>query len=293
MLRGLPASIILHGAVVFGGAVAWPYIAPEREAEVLIPVTMDVQLDVVTNFAPVVRREVVPEELEEQPEEEVLEEDILEDEDSEEVEIGDDELETTDVRELEQDQAPEEESTEVSEDTEEKDEPDKPEEAEDKQDTARNRTPDSLDDLLSDSSKLFSEVKTSERKPVKKRDKKILVDETQVEDPRKGVGDRSKETARIEALIYSQMIECWDGVLDQPNYERLQVTVTFKLTEDGRLDGDVERVNPKSIPVGDRPMRVAVERALRAARKCAPYRIPKDARVSHDEWKDVILDIGH
>lgn len=291
MLRGLPASIILHGAVVFGGAVAWPYIAPEREAEVLIPVSMDVQLDVVTNFAPVVRREIVPEEPDVEPEEESLEEDIIEDEDVDEVEVGDDELETTDVRELEQDQALEEEALESSEDIE--DEEDEPEEPEDKKVEAQNREPDALEDLLSDSSKLFSEVKQTERTPVKKREKKILVDESQVKEPRKGVGDKSKETARIEALIYSQMIECWETVLDQPNYERLQITVKFTLTKDGQLDGNVERVSPKNIAVGDRPMRVASDRALRAARRCAPYRIPKDAQVSYDEWKDVILDIGH
>lgn len=291
MLRGLPASIILHGAVVFGGAVAWPYIAPEREAEVLIPVSMDVQLDVVTNFAPVVRREIVPEEPDVEPEEEAVEEDIIEDEDVDEVEVGDDELETTDVRELEQDQALEEEALESSEDIE--DEEDEPEKPEDKKVEAQNREPDALEDLLSDSSKLFSEVKQTERTPVKKREKKILVDESQVKEPRKGVGDKSKETARIEALIYSQMIECWETVLDQPNYERLQITVKFTLTKEGQLDGNVERVSPKNIAVGDRPMRVASDRALRAARRCAPYRIPKDAQVSYDEWKDVILDIGH
>ena len=114
-----------------------------------------------------------------------------------------------------------------------------------------------------------------------------------MEEPRRGVGDRSRETARIEALIYSQMVECWETVLDQPNYERLQVTVRFRLKEDGSLDGDVELVNPRRVPIGDRPMRVATERALRAARKCAPYRIPKDALISYDEWKNVVLDIGH
>lgn len=292
MLRGLPASIVIHGAVIFGGAVAWPYIAPERESEVLVPVTLDVQLDIVTNLAPVFRREVVPEEAEPDLEDDALEEDVVE-EDAEEIELGDDEIETTDVRELEQQQALEEESTEASDDIEEEEEPDEPEEAEEKQADARNREPDPLADLLSDSSKLFSEVKQTERRPVKKREKKILVDESKVKEPRKGVGDKSKETARIEALIYSQMIECWDGVRDQPNYERLQITVSFTLTETGKLDGDVDRLAPKNIAVGDRAMRLASDRALRAARRCAPYRIPKDAVASYDEWKDVILDIGH
>jgi len=284
MLRGLPASIILHGAVVFGGAVAWPYIAPEREVEDIIPVTLEIQLDMTTNFAPIIRRDPVPEpeEPEPEPEEEVVEEDPIEDEDTEEVEVGDDELETTDVRELAEEQTPPEDVVAETDDAEEETPEDEPKEE-----------PDILADITGDASKLFSEVKQTKREPVQPKEKKILVDETEVREPRKGVGDKSKETARIEALIYSQMIECWDGVLDQPDYERLQVTVKFRLAEDGSLDGNVDLVNPSRVPVGDTPMRVATERALRAARKCAPYRIPKDALVSFDEWKDVVLDIGH
>ena len=286
MLRGLPASILIHGAVVFGGAVAWPYIAPEREVEDIVPVTLDIELDVTTNLAAIIRPEPKPEPEIPEPEEDPAEE-IVEDPkpDAEDVETGEDELETTDVREIE----PESKVEEVVDPLESEDATIVPE---DEKETDQ-REPDSFDDILGDASKLFSEEKKTARRDTIKRDKKILVDETKVEEPRKGVGDRSRETARIEALIYSQMIECWEGVLDQPNYERLQVTVKFRLKEDGSLDGDVELVNPRRVPVGDRPMRLATERALRAARKCTPYRIPKDALVSFDEWKDVVLDIGH
>ena len=286
MLRGLPASILIHGAVVFGGAVAWPYIAPEREVEDIVPVTLDIELDVTTNLAAIIRPEPKPEPEIPEPEEDPAEE-IVEDPepDAEDVETGEDELETTDVREIE----PESKVEEVVDPLESEDATIVPEDEEEKD----QREPDSFDDILGDASKLFSEEKKTARRDPIKQDKKILVDETKVEEPRKGVGDRSRETARIEALIYSQMIECWEGVLDQPNYERLQVTVKFRLKEDGSLDGDVELVNPRRVPVGDRPMRLATERALRAARKCTPYRIPKDALVSFDEWKDVVLDIGH
>ena len=286
MLRGLPASILIHGAVVFGGAVAWPYIAPEREVEDIVPVTLDIELDATTNLAAIIRPEPKPEPEIPEPEEDPAEE-IVEDPepDAEDVETGEDELETTDVREIE----PESKVEEVVDPLESEDATIIPE---DEKETDQ-REPDSFDDILGDASKLFSEEKKTTRRDPIKQDKKILVDETKVEEPRKGVGDRSRETARIEALIYSQMIECWEGVLDQPNYERLQVTVKFRLKEDGSLDGDVELVNPRRVPVGDRPMRLATERALRAARKCTPYRIPKDALVSFDEWKDVVLDIGH
>ena len=285
MLRGLPASIILHGAVVFGGAVAWPYIAPERQVEDFVPVTLDIELDVTTNLAPIIRRAPEPEPEEPEPEEEVIEEIIEEEPEAEDLESGEDELETTDIREIE----PEPEIEEIIDPVEDENAPIVPEEREEPEP----REPDTFDDILGDASKLFSEEKKTQRRDPIKQDKKILVDETKVREPRKGVGDRSRETARIEALIFSQMVQCWDTVLDQPNYERLQVTVKFSLNEDGSLDGDVELVNPRRVPIGDRPMRVATERALRAARKCAPYRIPKDALVSYDEWKDVVLDIGH
>ena len=285
MLRGLPASIILHGAVVFGGAVAWPYIAPEREVEEIVPVTLDIQIDTTTNLAPIIRREPEPEEPEPEPEEEVTEDVVEEEPEADDIETGEDELETTDVREIE----PEQEFEEVIDPVESEDAPIIPEEKEEPEP----REPDTFDDILGDASKLFSEEKKTQRRDTIKQDKKILVDETKVEEPRKGVGDRSRNTARMEARIYSKMIQCWEGVLDQPNYERLQVTVKFRLKENGELDGDVELVNPRRVPIGDRPMRLATERALRAARKCAPYPISKDDLVSFDEWKNVTLDIGH
>ena len=121
-----------------------------------------------------------------------------------------------------------------------------------------------------------------------KQEKKILVDETQVKEPRKGVGDRSRETAQVEAMIASQMSICWDDVIDLPNPERLNVIIRVALNEDGSLDGDVQLVEPRRSPIGDRPMRVAIERALRAARKCAPYRLPKEAQTSYEGGWDVI-----
>ena len=145
MLRGLPASIILHGAVIFGGAIAWPYIAPERAVEEFVPVSLDIQLDVVTNIAPVIRRDPEPEPEVPEPEEETIE-DVIEEEDpdAEEVEVGEDELETTDVRELEQAPAEEEEAVDLGEDAEEEPEPEELEEPEEKQVEPRSREPDTL-----------------------------------------------------------------------------------------------------------------------------------------------------
>lgn len=289
MIRGLPASILLHGALVMGGSIAWPYIAPERAIEEFVPVELDIQLDLVTNFAPIVRRNIEPDLPEPEPEEEPLIEEIEDaEEDAEEVELAEDELDTTDVRELEATEN-KEETAAIADEADELEEPDADDEelAE-----ADGREPDPLADLLAESDKLFSEVKTTERKPVVKQEKKILVDETKVEAPRKGVGDRTKETARIEAMIASQMKVCWDDVIDLPNPERLNVEIRVSLTDSGALERDVELLVPRRPPVGDRPMGVAIERALRAARKCAPYRLPKDALSSYDEWKVINFRIG-
>lgn len=295
MLRGLPGSIILHGAIIFGGAVAWPYIAPERPVEELIvPVTLEMQLDSVTNVAPVIRREPEPEAPEPEPEEEpAAEEEVIEEEeDAEEIEEAEEDLDTTDIRELPQEPEPEEEFAEIEDDAEKNEEEPEPEEDEQEQMQAQTRDPDPLASVLGDASDLFSEVKQRERQPVKKQEKKILVDETEVREPQRGIGDPSKETARIQAMIASQMRVCWDDVIDLPNPERLNVVIRVSLAEDGSLDGDVQLVDPRRAPVGDRPMKVAVERALRAARKCAPYRLPKDALSSYDEWKDIKFRIG-
>ncbi len=285
MLRGLPASIIFHGAIIFGGTVAWPYIAPERETieEIILPITVDMQLDTTANFAPIVSRIPEPEEEEiEVPEPEQPDEF---EEESEETEIAEDDIDTTDVRE-QQEAPPPEESSEFAD-----------EDADEEQERAELETPaeatktepDSFDDFLNQNRELFSEKRQSSKPPPMRPKKIELDDETPVR-PQQGVGDPSRNTLRVIDLITNKLkTECWQGVQDLPNPERLVVTLRIKLTIDGKPDGEAILVNPSRPPTGDTIMRTAVQRALRAARKCE-YDLPEGAAETYEEWKDVRIN---
>lgn len=284
MLRGLPASIIFHGAIVFAGSVAWPYIAPDRDVveEVIIPITVDMQLDSVANFAPIVSRRVEPEEEIEEPTPE--EPDVFEEE-SDETEITEDDLDTTDVRE-EQEAPPPEESSEFAEEEAEPEE--ERAEIETPAEAAKNE-PDSFDDFLNQNKELFSEKRQSS-KPTPQRPKKIELEDERPVRSQQGVGDPSKNTLRVIDLITNKLkTECWQGVQDLPNPERLVVTLRIKISADGKPDGEAVLVNPSRPPVGDTIMRTAVQRALRAARKCE-YDLPEGSADTYEEWKDVVIN---
>jgi hypothetical protein len=59
------------------------------------------------------------------------------------------------------------------------------------------------------------------------------------------------------------------------------------LNRDGTLDGDAELISPRRARIGDRFMQQAIDRALRAARTCAPYQLPED---DYDVWNEITLN---
>ena len=63
MIRGLPASILLHAAVIGAGYVVWPYVASTAtESEfVIVPVEL-VDVGEMTNVAPILEPEAPDEE---------------------------------------------------------------------------------------------------------------------------------------------------------------------------------------------------------------------------------------
>lgn len=294
MWRGIPASVVLHAGVIFGGMVVWPFVSPPRSTDfVIVPIEL-VAIAPTTNIAPSVRRE--PEE-EPEPEEEEAPpptEDVIEDPDA----IPDEELVEEDNTppppppeeepEPEPDVIPEEAEPE-EEEPEPEPEPE-PEEEEPEPVRAEPEQNDPLDDILGEASNLFDRARNEpKRAPVVSRAPEPVV-ETPTE-VRRGAGDRSGMTARVETILISQLKLCWDDVVDLPNPQRLQVTVRMQLNIDGTLRSGVEVVSPRRT-IGDRPMQVAVERALRAVRKCAPYRLPEGSETYYDEWNDVTVNIG-
>lgn len=289
MWRGLPASVILHAGVIFGGMVVWPFVSPPRSTEfVVVPIEL-VAIAPTTNIAPSVQRE--PEE-EPEPEEAPppQEEDVIEDPEA----IPDEDVVEEDAAPPpppppEEEPEPEPEplpSEEVEPEPEEEPEPEpepEPVRAEPEQD-------DPLDDILGEASNLFDRARNEPRRAPTPTPRTTPAVETPAE-RRQGAGDRSGMTARVEAILISQLKLCWDDVVDLPNPERLQVTLRMQLQIDGSLKSDVEVIRPRRT-IGDRPMQVAVERALRATRKCAPYQLPEGSETFYEEWKDVTVNVG-
>ena len=84
--------------------------------------------------------------------------------------------------------------------------------------------------------------------------------------------------------LRSQIQQCWNipaGALDAEN---LRVSIKFKLTPAGEVDGRPEVLDGG----GNSPIhRAAAESARRAILKCGPYNLPAE---KYDAWADVIVN---
>ena len=301
MLRGLPASLALHGAVVAAGYIAWPYVSEPIQSEVAVRIEL-VELGTETSVAPRIERDPEDADPEDDPPPPELENylDDLEEvpEPPEEVPPEAPEPEPEPQEAAPPEEAAPEEVAPLPDDAPE--EPSEPEpeaepEPEPKPEPVR-REPerDPLDDVLGEASNLFDRTPREPRKqpPPRPPEDQELTDEPAPSVGQRGAGDNTGNTQTVVNMIESQMMICWDDVTDLPNPERLNVTIRLTLARDGTLKRDAQLVSPPRAPIGDRPMQVAIERALRAARKCAPYRLPEQALDYYEDWDDVTLNIG-
>jgi len=297
MLRGLPASIAFHAAVLGAGYVAWPYVSNTegRESElVIVPIEL-IELGEINNIVPVIEPEPETPPEDEEPaaeEEEAPEpenEEPLPEEDVDET-LPEDEIEQTQESAPPEETEPEDVVPDLTPDpvTEPEDEEPEPE-PEPKAPVQRQNS--DFDDFLNQADSTFqSERETRRKRPEPKPQPKPLLEDTppQPQTPRHGAGERTASTARLEALLYSYVRPCWTGVDDLPNPENLNVRMSAELDENGNLN-NLRLVEPARRPVGRQPMGIAVDRALRAVRKCAPYKLPRD---DYSEWRDIKINLG-
>ncbi len=107
---------------------------------------------------------------------------------------------------------------------------------------------------------------------------------------RAGTGDRSANTASLQAHIRRELRTYWRDVSDLPTEDQIEVTVRFKLNRDGSIDGSAELVSPRSRPVGRKG--IAVDRALIATRKYfeeSRLRLPEE---HYSQWQEVDVVFG-
>lgn len=290
MLRGLPASIVLHAAVIASGYLVLPTLGRDiTSVSVIVPIEL-VEISDVTNIAPRVEREdAEPEEVPPPLE------DFLDDLDT----IAPEDLDEP-LSEEEAPTAPQEPEIIPDPDVvpEPEDEPEAPEEQpEEPQDRPVLEDPpvDPLDDILGAADNLFDRTprEPNRRTPSPPPQAETLQDENPGQaTTRRGAGERTDNTARVESFLVQQLFLCWDDVDDLPNPERLNVTFKMTLNKDGTIKSGPTLVDPARAPIGDRAMGVAIDRALRAARRCAPYTLPEDAADYYDDWDEVTLNLG-
>ncbi|MBK6704669.1 MAG: hypothetical protein IPG56_13575 [Caulobacteraceae bacterium] len=106
---------------------------------------------------------------------------------------------------------------------------------------------------------------------------------------RQGAGQGTAEVAamedRVRSLVQRHLERCWRMPLDQPDPERLIVTLEFELDRNGNLRGPPRVTSPRNTTF-DPPMRVAVDNAVRAVTTCDPYPFATDPVVAdhYDTW---------
>ena len=296
MIRGLPASIIAHAAVLSASYFTFPYWGSASRVYATDIEAVDVnfaELGEITNIAPLIAQEpeepeeeTVPEEPEEDiPEEDPVDEEILEAE--------------VDASKPDEPEPVEEDPEDVLPDFEEDRPEDEPEQPPEKEPDPTPKPPrDPLADFLNQSETTFkSEIETRRKdpepqpKPPEELPKTALKDAPKPVETRnrRGAGERNGNTARLEALIVSRIRnECWAGVDDLPNPERYNVQMKLLLNENGTV-ADLTLVSPRRRPIGSSYTGTAADRALRAVNKCAPYRLPRD---DYEMWKEINVYLG-
>jgi len=291
MIRGLPASILAHAAVFGASYVTFPYWSSSARVFATELEAVDVnfaEIGEITNIAPLVETEpeeepAAPEEPEEEPQDPV-EEDLPE----AEQEVA--EAESAPPEENPEDVLPDFTPDEPDEEPETEPEPEK------EPDPAPRRPNDDLMNLLSQSESTFrseqaTRKKQPEPKPITPEPQTALENAPKPAETRdrRGSGERNANTARLEAIIVSRIRnECWAGVDDLPNPERYNVQMNLKLNQDGSIE-ELSLIDPKRRPIGSSFMGTAIDRALRAVRKCEPYRLPSE---DYEEWKEIDFYLG-
>ncbi|MEL8055515.1 MAG: hypothetical protein AAGK66_05125 [Pseudomonadota bacterium] len=304
-------SLLLHIWVV-GGVWAVNFtlvflglITPMEEREqtelIIVPIEL-VDLGEINNIAPVITppeeepedEEVIEPEEEELPpeEEEVIPEDPV-DETLPEDEIEQTNPDSAPEEAVEEDVVPDLDAEPVTE-TEEEDPEPEPEPEPKKDPPVQRQTRDPFAGFLDDADSTFQSERETRKKtpePQTRTPPKPLLEDTRPkpQTPRRGAGERTANTARLENLFYNQVEPCTVSVRDQPNWQSLNVSLEVRLRQDGTLDGDPKLIEPARRPIGRSPMGIALQRALTAVRKCQPYRLPED---DFGTWREITLNIG-
>ena len=144
---------------------------------------------------------------------------------------------------------------------------------------------DSFETLLRSVERLERRERAEERRAGRGRDREAGRPRTA---PLEAVGARRPapvELARLQRLVEDQVYRCWTIPLAARGIRGLRVLVRFELTPDGRVRAAeiVDRARYGKDPV----FRIVAESAIRAVRRCAPLRLPRE---SYAAWRTIEMN---
>lgn len=147
----------------------------------------------------------------------------------------------------------------------------------------------SLDDLLNDTDDKLRDIDPDRNQGQQKRNSSNpLTDSGQA--PRQMAGEGTGNSILVRDMVVSQIKqrECWVGVTELPDWEKLVVEISFQLDSRGRISKAPERIRPRNIPNNDRYMNIASDRAIRAIKECEPYNLPED---KYYLWQNTSIEL--
>lgn len=107
---------------------------------------------------------------------------------------------------------------------------------------------------------------------------------------RKGSGERTANTASLQAYVRRELSSFWVPYDDLPPEDQIEVVIKLTLNRDGTLVGSPELVDPARRPVGRKG--IVTDRALGAARKFFAERRLRLPEESYGEWQEITVVFG-
>ncbi|MAI90590.1 hypothetical protein [Ponticaulis sp.] len=292
MKYSLPVSVLAHLVLGASGLFVWTN-APRGSSETYVDVPLDiVSLADVTNIEEVVRPEPTPE-----PEPE----DDLQSEEGEDEPVA--QAEVTPQPEAE----PEVEDVPPIEEPAEEEVPPTPDPTPEPEETAepppqdeptrappvvqsREEPADPLADLLDGlDERLNQDVRNDNTRRQRAQTQTQELEDLDQE-ARRGAGARTANTATVTDFVKSHIEQsnCWRSTSDLPDWQNLDVTVSFRLDAEGRLTRGPEVIRSARPVNSDQYMRSAAQRALRAVTNCEPYPLPAD---QYELWQNEDINV--
>ena len=266
-MRGLVVSLVVHAGFIAAGVIYLPRAAQLLETTPYVPIEL-VSLAETTNVT------AAAPEPEPEPEEEIIEEPV------EEEPTLDDAI-ADPAPAPEQAPEPEPEPAVITPDpVEEEAEPDpEPVREEPRRPDPEPEPEPAEPDLFADLDNLAATVAEAREEQAN--------DEGQ---RRRAVGNGETNTATLQVILQNHLARCWRNSLDAPHPDELAVEVELSLNRNGELMGPPRLVDQNRVLSSPNPyLRVAGERALRAASLCAPYPLPPE---QYSEWRQITANFA-